>query len=202
MVRPGNTTITPGALTVFEVPARTRLDKLPDGHPALEFLEQRELDVNRVTMFAVGYSDGCEESQPKIYEPSLIIPFLKLAPNGDCLTVGWQARRLRCDADSNAPKYLTSTGCRKSEVLYAHLQVSKVPGPLVVVEGVTDVWRIGASAVAILGHCASPSQVNQLAHLSRIRPIIVSTAGNAPTARRQPAKALCRHRSSAGQQSR
>jgi len=71
--------------------------------------------------------------------------------------VGWQARLAR-KAVGNDRKYLFPPKMKKNRMLYnmdtawRHLDIA-------IVEGVTDVWRIGELAVALFGRCISREQI-------------------------------------------
>lgn len=95
----------------------------------------------------------------------LIIPVYTLTPildgNPVPTLVGWQARSLN-DLGLDGPKYLTMTGMRKSQVLYGLIEAKKSTGAVIVVEGVTDAWRLGSNAVATLGKSISPAQIQLL----------------------------------------
>jgi hypothetical protein len=71
--------------------------------------------------------------------------------------VGWQARYVGKPPGSNIPKYLTSRGFHKSAWLYNY-DTAKDFSFGVIVEGVTDVWRVGERAVAIFGKNISSTQ--------------------------------------------
>ena len=101
----------------------------------------------------------------------LIIPVYTLAPSLDHGPVrtlaGWQARSLNDDG----PKYLSMMGMRKSHVLYGLIEAISTTGPIIVVEGSTDVWRFGTNAVATLGKSISPAQIQLLLRHFNGRPI-------------------------------
>jgi DNA primase len=73
--------------------------------------------------------------------------------------VGWQCRSLTPD---RGPKYLNAPNMRKSALLYNYDQAATQPF-VVVEEGVTSVWRIGAPAVCLFGKTMSMFQQNLLA---------------------------------------
>ena len=83
--------------------------------------------------------------------------------------VGWQGRY---PGEGVEPKYYNMPGLRKSELLYNRDQARETP-LIVVAEGVTDVWRIGVSAVGIFGKKASQTQLLQLAEVSQNKPLVV-----------------------------
>jgi len=147
------------------------IDRLPQGHRARSYLEQRDFEANELsTHWGVCY---CEPSQEP-YSNRLLIPMRTLAMTftaGHVVQeIGWQARAVLPNHD---PKYLNSTGLRKSELLYGLPEAVSSEGPVVLVEGVTDVWRLASNAVALLGKTMSARQAELLGrHLSG-RPIVV-----------------------------
>jgi DNA primase len=82
----------------------------------------------------------------------------------DGVLVGWQGR---WPADLNwravdFPKYYTSPGLKKSQLLY-NQDLARQQPLVVVCEGVSDVWRVGPAGVALLGKTASREQIRLLA---------------------------------------
>lgn len=77
--------------------------------------------------------------------------------------VGWQGR-YPADVDwkdVGMPKYLSLPGWKKSRTLYNYDKAAR--GKLVVVcEGVTDVWRVGAEAVALFGKTIAQYQLEKI----------------------------------------
>jgi DNA primase len=91
--------------------------------------------------------------------------------------VGWQARHVGQPADS-VPKYLFAAGMKKSLCFYGLSQALQSTGPLLLVEGVTDVWRLAPNALSMFGtHLSFP----QLHILDRFqdRPLAVVLDGDA-----------------------
>jgi DNA primase len=70
---------------------------------------------------------------------------------------GWQARLITPQVN-RSPKYITARGVRKSKLLYGLPRAVKSSGPIVMCEGVTDVWRLGRNAVALFGKSLSHAQ--------------------------------------------
>ena len=79
----------------------------------------------------------------------------------------------RALSQNDLPKYLFARGFRKSEYLYGLHAVATSRGPIVVVEGATDVWRLGRNAVGLFGNSISKKQIELLIIHARARPIIV-----------------------------
>jgi DNA primase len=88
---------------------------------------------------------------------------------------GWQARivpGLEPPTGEDA-KYLSATGMQKSELLYGlHLAIA-AQGPVYVVKGPSDCWRIGPGAVAIFGKTLATTQKLLLVHHFVGRPIVM-----------------------------
>ena len=104
----------------------------------------------------------------------------------DIETVGWQSRRLvdpeeprNKVLDEGEGKYFTAQGFKKSMFVYGAERPLPESGPLVVCEGVTDVWRYGPGAVAVLGKFASHYQRQVLLRLGRGRPLVIAFDGDA-----------------------
>ena len=90
----------------------------------------------------------CELSVGAQPNPSrrLIIPIY----DADQRLAGWQARYVG-DCPAEVPKYLSCKGMRKTQLLYGLAEAMCTTGPVVIVEGPTDVWRLGPGAVALFG---------------------------------------------------
>ena len=88
---------------------------------------------------------------------------------------GWQTRLIPGIEPAIAAdaKYLSAAGMQKSELLYGLPQALAVTGPVVVMEGATDVWRYGPGAVALFGKSLSRTQELLLTHYFVGRPIVV-----------------------------
>lgn len=140
-------------------PEFASLMTLPIEHHARNYLTSRNFDPEQLARdWHVGYVDVSDSSQPRIVR-RLVIPFYQIETSD---LVGWQARVIE---ESGQPKYLTATGFRKSSQLYGMPGVTD-RSEIVVVEGVTDAWRIGRNAVALLGKSASLTQLNLLMALA------------------------------------
>jgi DNA primase len=74
--------------------------------------------------------------------------------------------------DGDEPKYYTANGMKKSHALYGLHRVS-AEGPVVIVEGPTDVWRVGENAVALFGKTASREQIHLIQTHFAGRPLVV-----------------------------
>lgn len=132
--------------------AVTRVDKLPATHSAVVYLAGRGFDVETIGRF---YNvQWCSDSDRYICQDRLIIPIYHKQK-----MVGWQARAAY-DTNwktSRLPKYYTAPGTPKSQILYnfgnaIQYQVG------IIVEGVTDVWKVGPQAVCTLGSTMSMQQ--------------------------------------------
>ena len=130
-----------------------RIDELPDDHEACVYLrDERHFNVS---ILAKSYDvHWCFESDKKLCTDRLIIPIYR-----NKTMVGWQARPA-FDIDwstVNYPKYYTAPGTPKNHILY-NLDNARKYKTGIIVEGVTDVWRIGANAVCTLGASLSKAQ--------------------------------------------
>jgi hypothetical protein len=145
-----------------------RVDKLPSNHKCVLYLEQeRSFDVK---VLAESYNvHYCNSSKFKVCEGKFVVPiYLKGR------MVGWQAR---CCFDVDdwssvfTPKYYTDPNFSKSATFYNIDEAQKCP-TAVVMEGVTDVWRLGSPGLASLGASLSPRQMELLVKLFSDRPVI------------------------------
>jgi hypothetical protein len=189
--------ITPSPPTRIELPANcTPLAELPTGHPARRYLEQRGFHVDELSSrWNLSYCESDEDSKPRLWQ-RIIIPFFDLEPTEAAGThgqrlVGWQARAI---SPTSTPRYLTSAGTHKSRLLYGLTRVHDGSGPVVLVEGPTDVWRLGHDAVAILGKKPSQQQRQLLLEIADGRPIVVALDPDAATEARRVREQLITER--------
>lgn len=136
----------------------SRIDTLQRDHPAVRYLAGRNFDPTELGLqYGIGYCYN-RDYDARMAHKRLIIPILY---RGNY--VGWQARAIEGLTDltrnpkkkgSDWPyfeaKYWTSPGSRKSFFLYSYDLASR-QNTVVIAEGPTDAWRIGACGVASLG---------------------------------------------------
>ncbi len=119
----------------------------------------------------VRYCAAAIHSTPIIHD-RIVIPFHVFNPiRKKLLLAGWQARSL--NDDESAPKYLFPTGMRKSRLVYDLFAARRSRGPVVICEGVTDVWRLNKNAVALLGKTMSERQCDLIVSEFTGRPLVV-----------------------------
>jgi hypothetical protein len=121
-----------------------RIDTLPNEHPANVYLISRGFNPRTIGRFyKVHY---CVEGN-KICKDRLIVPIYH-----NQKMVGWQARAIfDCDwKQSLFPKYYTAPGTPRREILYNFDNAIKY-NTGIIVEGVTDVWKVGPQAVCTFG---------------------------------------------------
>jgi hypothetical protein len=160
------------------------IDALPPTHPAPAYLLRRGFDLSclRRTWGDISFCDSCLSSRP-VATNRIVIPIYRpaqmFAPAADeepdLVLGGWQARSIPgmeplAGADA---KYLFAEGMQKSELLYGLELAVTTQGPVYVVEGPTDCWRIGPGSVAIFGKTLSMTQKLLLVHHFAGRPMIV-----------------------------
>jgi hypothetical protein len=94
--------------------------------------------------------------------------------------VGWQGRYpMDIDwATTGMSKYYNAPGMRKAQLLYNYDMALRQP-LVVVVEGVTDVWKVGPPAVALFGKSASAEQARLLAAGWYGKPVVILLDGDA-----------------------
>lgn len=145
------------------------------------YLESRGFDPDELAAtWHVGYS-AASIVPPPSFNNCLVIPLhdVKRYPPSDkppeTSLVGWQTRAL----DDHSTRYLFATGTPKSRLLYGLPQALETDGPIAIVEGATDVWRIGSHAVAILGKSPSPEQLVLLRAFFHGRPLVIALDADA-----------------------
>ncbi len=152
-------------------------------YPAAAYLIQRGFDLNELwTTWNVSFCDACYAVRP-IATDRIVIPAWRPAKMFASATSeppplvlgGWQARAIPGfeHLGGTDAKYISALGMRKSEMLYGLPQALQTIGPIVVVEGPTDAWRIGPGAVALFGKDLSQTQKLLLVHHFAGRPIVV-----------------------------
>ena len=159
MVRAGGEEV-PISLTAVDPPGTlTRLGLLSPQHAAVLYLEERGYNIRELDqVYNITY---CEMARPEYPTATNRI----VAPaymHGEL--VGWQCRYIG-DANWNytgIPKYYTRPKMPKRRVLYNY-DVAAKHFPVVLVEGVTDVWSVGPQAVAVFGKRLHELQARLLA---------------------------------------
>lgn len=148
----------------------------PD-HPAVLYVERRGLEPRYLAKeFGVGYV-GDAVGWP--YKRRLFTP---VTCRG--LEIGWTARIIPnhtpSPPDVREAKYLNSPGMSKSQFLY-NLDNARQYDVIAVVEGVTDVWKIGLWGTALMGKNMSESQCEQLCQAASERGAWIVLLGDAST---------------------
>jgi hypothetical protein len=144
-----------------------KVTELPSNHDALRFLiGERQFSREVLDYYGVGY---CVESNPRFAaaQDRIIIPVWFRGEYA-----GWQARFAGEPTMSWMPKYYTMDGMAKSRLLYNFDRAVHKPF-VVVVRGVTDVWRIGDWAVATFGTTLTPDQHALIEEHWRGKPVIL-----------------------------
>jgi hypothetical protein len=150
---------------VYEEPLREKKPiKLPDkclpivnldaSHHAIKYLEGRAFKIDYLfRSFSVLY---CLDDPNPMVAGRIIIPFYM-----NTQLVGWQARCIGEPESDNVPKYYTAPGTQRNQTLYNYDNAKSFPFG-VLVEGPTDVWRVGNTGVAPLGSAVSRTQIQLL----------------------------------------
>lgn len=123
-----------------------RLDRLPQDHPANEYLAGRFYDPEKLGRFYdVGY---CPESHYYLARNRIVAPVYQ-----DKVLKGWQARYIG-DMDwknpDSPPKWWSCPGMDRSKLLY-NLDNAKQYRTGIAMEGFGDVWSLGPMGVACFG---------------------------------------------------
>lgn len=164
------------------MPHSTPLGELAEDHPALQYLRTRGFSpAIHGKLYGIRYCENAITARPQIKEPRLIVPvygfdrFPPAVEGGKGIVnrklVGWQARLI--GAAPAEKKYLTAYGMRKSQVLYRLVDVLRRPGPVVLVEGVVDAWKVGGNGIAMFGKTISAAQCELVIRELRGRPVVV-----------------------------
>ena len=147
---------------VYEEPIREKKPiKLPDkcmpitnldaSHEAIRYLEGRKFDIDYLfNCFRVLF---CLDDPNPMVAGRIVIP---LYMNEQL--AGWQARYPGEPPTSNIPKYYTCPGTQRNQILYNY-DIAKGFSFGVLVEGPTDVWRVGPTGVASLGSAVSSTHI-------------------------------------------
>jgi hypothetical protein len=127
--------------------------RLKAGHAARAYLAERNFDpAELVEQWSVHFCVDAPEDREgfipgtkwhaRAVRNRLIIPIYRLGT-----MVGWQARAIN---EISQPKYYTMPGLKKQHLIY-NGDVCRMYKFGVIVEGVTDAWRVGPRAGALLG---------------------------------------------------
>lgn len=151
---------------------------------ARDYLADRGFDPTEIgARWSITYCMRDDRVRPNLWG-RLVIPIYGLQEGpqspqrgiGREVYLGWQARTIIADSPSN-PRYLSMTGLKKSTLLYGLPQVHTTIGPVVIVEGVTDVWRMKTDCVATLGKSLSQEQIGLiLRHFRGMRIVLLFDA--------------------------
>jgi hypothetical protein len=144
------------------------LTELPEDHRAAQYMTGRGFDLAELgRLWGVAYC-----VVPCAYTPMVGRVYVPIRMGGRL--VGWQGRYAG-ELDWGAtgkPKYYNAPGMRKGQLLYNYDQALRQPC-VVVVEGVTDVWRVGLPAVALFGKSATQEQARHLAAGWHGKPVVI-----------------------------
>lgn len=127
-------------------------------HPAVVYVTERGFDAKFLgNYFGVGLFKG----NPHVYPTAIKRLIVPVVFNNSM--VGWTARSVPGYTAKKweDPKYLHSKGFAKSKFLYNYDSAKDSP-VIAVVEGVTDVWKIGTWGMALFGKDMSDAQCQLL----------------------------------------
>lgn len=170
----------PGAVSP---PPGTPLNESHPQHPARRYLRLRGFNPEKLASdYDVLCSGPCGSCSPPLRHDRIVMPIYKLVtvlnpvsgtPVFQLALAGWQARAIGANLPDDCPKYLTAAGMKKSLLLYGLPQALTTTGPAVIVEGITDAWKIGLNAMALLGKTISAEQCNLINKHFSGRPVVV-----------------------------
>lgn len=170
----------PVALKPVSMPPGLLSLRDPQSAHAAAYLESRGFDLDELEQdWGVRYCLYAPAVRPRIFQ-RIVVPIHVLRPSlrtgnpCDTILAGWQSRYVGDDVPQNQEKYWSMAGMKKSHLLYGLPRAVDHRGtPLIVVEGVTDVWRLGVDAVSPLGKNISQVQRQLLVRHFDGRPIVV-----------------------------
>ena len=178
-ITPSSTSVPPVAVTQIVLPQN--LIPLTDAaaSSACRYLLSRGFDPEYlIATYDVSFCPQSATPSPAITD-RIVIPiygspsvFSGSLPGAPWRLAGWQARAVH-EQVGRDPKYLSARGMKKSQLLYGLRQSLATTGPVVIVEGPTDVWRLGPGAVALFGKDASAAQQEKLISSFRRRPLVI-----------------------------
>lgn len=162
-IRPATSAFTP---TAVEPPGEILpIRELPKNHEARAYIKSRGFDPDWLSdNFQVGLCVTASEPKFEVMKNRLYIPVTFRNE-----LVGWQCRAI---GPSKAGKYLNAPNMRKSAFLYNFDKAEKQPF-VVVVEGVTSVWRLGGGAVCLFGKSMSMAQQSLISRTWAGKPVFL-----------------------------
>lgn len=142
-----------------------RVNKLPFRHHAVEYLESRFYDIDRLAnKYGVSY---CQNSPYWLAKDRIIIPV-----QWDGALRSWQARVIGESPKGGPPKYFTCPNSSIGQWLY-NLDRAKRWKTGVVCEGATDTWTYGPMSMAYFKQKLSSAQIKLLIKYFREGSIIL-----------------------------
>jgi hypothetical protein len=133
------------------------LENISPDHVAVRYLRSRRFDLDYLSKFyKVGW---CEKSMYSLARKRIYIPLF-----WEGRLRGWQARypgEINWKKKGAPPKYFTMPGTPRRKLIYNFSRALNYETG-VLVEGVTDVWRFGAMAMATLGDTTTQDQLASL----------------------------------------
>lgn len=147
------------------------LSSLPNDHPAVVHVLSRGYERDVFDTYDLLY---CDSQDDYMTRNRLIIPVRM-----EGKLVMWQARKL--DDAAYGPKYYTSPGVHKGNILY-NFDIAAQQPFVVVTEGPTDAWRIGYPGVCLFGKVLSEGQRELLLRTWQGKPILIMLDNDAKDA--------------------
>lgn len=151
-------TTTPQTVNISLPQGVVPIDALAPNHPASLYLAERNFDRRYLfSTFNVCFAASPDPQYPQMHG-RIIIPFYM-----EGRLVGYQGRAINKEDE---PKYLTARGTRAGEILYGYDLFPRDSRIAVLVEGPTDVWRLGPGALGLLGTHLSHAKLTYLMKLN------------------------------------
>ncbi|MCY2987633.1 MAG: hypothetical protein NTY19_07185 [Planctomycetota bacterium] len=163
-----------------KLPPGTLLSKLPTTHQALDWLRGQGFDPKVIfDRWGPYYADHNAAVDPLFTDARVVVPIhsIELGPIGEkvaCLA-GWEAMSIAGKDRwmGRASEPVCSKDVGKGSLLYGLHHAMGTRGPVVVVQKITDAWRVGSSVVAFRLQRISHIQTYLLVRNLRNRPLVV-----------------------------
>lgn len=161
------------------VPPGVPLRQLSWTHKAMSFLRDQGHDpVSLSEEWGVYFAKGNSVARPYFSDARVVVPLHSAEGwTGEkaAKLVGWEATAISNEGRSLRwpPKLLHSKGLWGPSLLYGEHRALRTDGPLVVVKKISDAWRLESNVVAFRLNLISATQIQEIVHNFRYRPIVI-----------------------------
>jgi hypothetical protein len=162
-----------------------RVTVLPHANRARIYLQSLGFELwDLLRLWRVKYCRRDPTSYPPVFD-RIVVPFfddenlLKRRYGPIWKFSGWQALSPREAGSLEPPTGITPEGMAASGKLYGLQTAIPSDCPVVIVDSVVDVWRLGFDAVSTFGMPMSHAQEDKIVALFRGRPVVVASKRDA-----------------------